>query len=259
MRNRRVVLLFLVIVASVSIMTFQSTRGPFKPLTALQTPLFRMERTFTRILDIIKSPFLYYFRLEKENQELKNKIGQLKMKEQEYTELKLENQRLSTILKMKERAPHFVAAARVISSGIRQWPEMIIIDKGTSSGIKKDMAVRTPEGLVGKTSEVMPGFSKVLLVTDVSFSVSVRLQDTRTEGILSGRGDGSCVLKYIPRDEDIKPGTLLITSGLDGVFPEGIPVGHITTVAKGSELFLDVEVKPIIKASMIEEVMVFKK
>ncbi|NOY39350.1 MAG: rod shape-determining protein MreC [Nitrospirae bacterium] len=211
-------------------------------------------------MKIIKSPFIYYFRLENENQILKNRIGQLEMREQEYTELKLENRRLSTIVSIKETSPHFIAAASVISSGIRQWPELIIIDKkGTSSGIKKDMAVRIPEGLVGKTSEVMPGFSKVLLVTDVNFSVSVRLQDTRIEGILSGRGDGSCILKYIPRDEDIKPGALLITSGLDGLFPKGIPVGYITGVKKGSELFLDIEVKPIIKASMIEEVMVFKK
>ncbi|HEC98300.1 MAG TPA: rod shape-determining protein MreC [Nitrospirae bacterium] len=259
MRNRRVVLLFLVVVVSASLMTFQSTRGPFKPLTVLQTPLYRLERGFAAVMKIIKSPFLYYFRLENENRMLKSKIGQLKMKGQEYTELKFENRRLSTILGIKETTPHFIAAARVISSGIRQWPELIIIDKGTSSGIKKDMAVRTPEGLVGKTSEVMQEFSKVLLVTDVSFSVSVRLQDTRIEGILSGSGNGSCILKYIPRDEYIKPGALLITSGLDGVFPKGIPVGYITGVAKGSELFLDVKVKPIIKASMIEEVMVFKK
>ncbi|GBE36687.1 cell shape-determining protein MreC [bacterium BMS3Bbin07] len=252
-------MLFLVVVVSASIMTFQSTRGPFKPLTALQTPLYQLERGFSAVMHIIKSPFRYYFRLEKENRKLKRKIGQFEMKEQEYTELKLENQRLSTILGIKERAPHFIAAARVISSGIRQWPELIIIDKGSSSGIKKDMAVRIPEGLVGKTSEVMPGFSKVLLVTDVSFSVSVRLQDTRIEGILSGRGDGYCTLKYIPRDENIRPGALLITSGLDGVFPEGIPAGYITGVEKGSELFLDIDAKPIIKTSMIEEVMVFKK
>jgi len=252
-------LLFLVVVVSASLMTFQSSRGPFKPLTALQSPLYRLEKTFAEVLGIIKSPFLYYFRLEKENSLLRQELGRLKTREQEYSELKLENERLRTILKIKERAPRFVAAARVISSGIRQWPEMIIIDKGKSDGIRKDMAVRTPEGLVGKTSEVLPGFSKVLLVTDVSFSVSVRLQDTRVEGILSGRGDGSCMLKYIPQDEEVSPGTLLITSGLDGVFPKGIPVGYITEVDKGSELFLRVEVEPIIKASMIEEVMVFKK
>ncbi len=259
MRNRRVVLLFLVVVVSASLMTFQSTRGPFKPLSALQTPLYRLEKTFAAILKIIKSPFLYYFKLENENRLLREELVRMKMKEQEYSELKSENERLRTILKIREAEPRFVSAARVISSGIRQWPELMIIDKGAASGIRKDMAVRTPDGLVGKTTEVMPGFSKVLLVTDVSFSVSVRLQDSRIEGVLSGRGDGSCVLKYIPRDEVVEPGTLLITSGLDGVFPKGIPVGYITGVKKGSELFLDVEVEPIIRASMIEEVMVFKK
>lgn len=259
MRNRRLVLLFLVVVVSASIMTFQSTRGPFRPLTVLQTPLYHLEKTFATLTETVKAPFSYYFEMKEENRLLKERLGRLEMEGQECVELELENQRLSGLLGMKKRSPDFVAAARVISSGIRQWPEVIIIDKGSSVGIKKDMAVRTPEGLVGKTMEVMPGYSKVLFLTDVNFSVSVRLQDRRIEGVLSGRGDGRCALKYISRDEKIEPGVLLITSGLDRIFPKGIPVGRIVRVDKGDELFLEILVNPIIEPSMIEEVMVFKK
>ena len=239
-------------------MTFQSTRGPLKPLTLLRIPLYQLEKVSTTIWDGIKTPFIYYSNLKDENKALEKELGQFRMRQQEYEELKLENQRLTTLLDIKRLSPDFVATARVISSGIRQWPEIIIIDKGESSGIKKNMAVRTPEGLIGKTTDVMSRFSSVLLVTDVNFSVSVRLQDTRIEGILSGRGDGLCTLKYIPRDQDVETGVLLVTSGLDGVFPAGIPVGRITRVEKGDELFLEIEVQPLIKASKIEEVMVFK-
>ncbi len=259
MRNRRLLSLFLVVVLSASLMTFQSTRGPFRPLTALQTPLYHLERAFAALIETVKAPFSYYFELREENERLKERLGRLTMEGQKCVELELENRRLAGLLKMKKGAPDFVAAARVISSGIRQWPEVIIIDKGSAAGIRKDMAVRTPEGLVGKTMEVMSGYSKVLLLTDVNFSVSVRLQDQRIEGVLSGRGDGTCTLKYVSRDEKIEPGVTLITSGLDRIFPEGIPVGRIVRVDKGDELFLDILVDPIIKPSMIEEVMVFRK
>ncbi len=257
MRNRRLVLLFTVVVFSAFLMTFQSTRGPFKPLIALSTPLYRLEKVLNGLWDSVRAPLLYYSGLEDENRRLREEVGRYRMQLQEYERIELENRRLARLLRIKRTAPEFVTAARVISSGIRQWPEMIVIDKGSSDGVGKDMAVRTPEGLVGKVAEVTSGFSRVLLVTDVNFSVSVRLQGARTEGILSGRGDGMCILKYISRDEQVEPGEILVTSGLDGLFPEGIPAGRVVRVDRGDELFLRIEVQPFIKATKIEEVMVF--
>jgi rod shape-determining protein MreC len=259
MRNKGVVLLLLITSVSVSLMTLQSMRGELKPLNALRTPIYKGLEFVDSICQSIKSPLLYLSDIKNQNLRYKREIEKLKIIEQEYRELRLENQRLGKILDLKRRSPLSFMVARVIFKGIRQWPRIFIIDKGTEEGIKKDLAVRTAEGLIGKVIDVMPESSIVLLLTDVDFSVSVRLQDTRVEGVLTGRGDGLCSLKYIPSDTRIDIGSLLVTSGLDNLFPRGIPVGVITGVSKGDELFQNIEVEPIVNSSVIEEVIVVKR
>lgn len=259
MRNRKIALLFLLLVFNSSLMTFQSIRGPINILTVLRIPLYQFEWVSKNAWDRIKSPFILYSRLKDENYRLRTELDKFRFREQEFEEAMLENQRLNALLTLGKASYNFVTYARVISSGIRQWPGVVVIDKGELEGIQKDMAVRTPYGLVGKVIEAMPSFSRVLLITDVNSSVSVRFQDSRIEGVLSGRGNGLCTLKYILRDRDMNGGELLITSGLDGIFPKGIPVGYITMIQRGDDLFQDIEIQPIINTSMLEEVMVFKR
>jgi rod shape-determining protein MreC len=256
MINKRLLLLFLLLVFSASLMTFQSTRGPLRPFAALQIPIYYIDEYLTSTWRGIVSPLLHFYRLEEENKKLKSEIEILRIKESENTELQVENRRLSDLLEMKKIHSDFVVTAQIISLGIRQWPRVFIMDKGSADGIEKDMAVRSAQGLVGKILQVSAEYSKGLFITDANFSASVRLQDSRIEGIISGRGDGLCLLKYVPRDEEIKEGELIITSGLDGLFPEGIPVGHVTEKKKGDELFHHIVVKPVVRTNRLEEVMV---
>lgn len=237
-------------------MTFQSIYGPIKPVVLLKTPLYQLERSAAYLFESIASPFRHIFFIRDENHRLRTEIKALRIIEEASRELMLENVRLQSMLDFREASPTSYIAARVIFSGIRQWPEILVLDKGSLDGIRKDMAVRTPEGLAGKVTEVAPNFSRVLSLTDVRFSASVRLQDTRVEGVLTGRGDSSSSLKYISAERDVKAGALLITSGLDGVFPKGIPVGTVRSVSKGDELFLKIDVTPIIEPSRIEEVLI---
>src|SRR5271169_4870348 len=124
------------------------------------------------------------------------------------------------------------------------------------------MAVMTPQGLVGKVYSVRDSYSDVLLLQDANFSVAVRLQNSRHEGVVSGTGNGNgyCLLKYVPPEENVEKGEVVITAGFDGIFPEGLPVGVVSKVKKeGIEFFQYIEVRPFQASEKVEEVIVLKQ
>jgi rod shape-determining protein MreC len=113
---------------------------------------------------------------------------------------------------------------------------------------------------VGKIAEVSTSSSSLLLLTDLNLSVAVRLQGSRREGILSGTGLGKCQLKYIPLEEEVKVGEAVITSGLDSLFPQGIPVGFVSKVdKKGTGLFQNIEVTPSEDNAEVEEIAIIER
>ncbi|GBE02230.1 cell shape-determining protein MreC [bacterium BMS3Bbin06] len=259
MLDKRIIALFLLIFLSLVLMTFQSTRGPLKPVSILKYPLYFADRELQFAWNAVTGPIRDFKNLREKNLELEEELRTLRLSKEMNLELVLENRRLTKLLEIKTTTPEYVTTARVISSGIGIWPRTIVINKGSRGGIERDMVVRNVEGLVGRVIEVMSSFSRVLLITDVGFSASVRLQDSRLEGILSGRGDGLCTLKYISTEEEVKAGTLLVTSGLDGIFPPGIPVGIIFRIDPGDELFQSIIVRPVVDEKKLEEVVVLKK
>jgi rod shape-determining protein MreC len=123
------------------------------------------------------------------------------------------------------------------------------------------MAVITADGVVGKVLEVyrIPSTSKVLLINDQSSGVGAILDKTRTQGILRGTASGEVVLEKVMSDETVPAGEMVLTSGGDGVFPKGLLVGRVTKVAPGSELFLNIHVRPAADLSRLEEVLVVTK
>ncbi len=258
MLNRRNLLAIILLLTTLSLMVFQSTRQPFRPLPRIQNSLVQLMDLFDDAYERVTYPVRLYTRIRDENVQLRKEVARLRLQVQRDEEIRLENKRLKRLLHVKERQHSIVAVARVISSGLRKWPAIILINKGKKDGIKKDMTVRTADGLVGKIVEVMPEYSRVLLLTDPGFSASVRIQSTRTEAIITGRGDGRCILKYLPKEEPLERGQLLVTSGLDGIFPKGIPVGYIDSIAGSDELFVTVNVKPVIGINRLEEVMIIR-
>lgn len=159
----------------------------------------------------------------------------------EYENIKRENIILKELLGIKGVQKKIVTFAGVIRRGLARWSNAIVIDKGESDGIKKDMTVITPRGLVGKVLVANKGFSEVLLLDDSNFRVAVRFLGTRTEGIATGTGYG-VVVKYVPKDTEIIKDDWVITSGLDGIFPEGILVGYVSGI-KERELFKEVTLR----------------
>jgi rod shape-determining protein MreC len=159
------------------------------------------------------------------------------------------------MLNLKAQITTGGTAAHVVGLGYDKFAKTRVIDKGRQDGIVKDMPVITATGLAGKVFSVRKDFSDILLLTDTNFSVAVRLIGSRQEGVLSGSGGWRCILKYVPIEETVKEG--VITSGLDGIFPPGIPVGRVIKVqTEGVEFFQYIEVAPFQRPSTIEEVLV---
>jgi rod shape-determining protein MreC len=253
-------LLLLFIIISLSLMTYQSNRKYFLPLESLSNVLNIFHEMKISLKDSFTSPFKRMLLREQENKSLKEELSGLLKEQQKWQETFLENKKLKDILALKEKEQGYVTAARVIARTVEQWSNTFILDKGLSDGIAKDMVAVTDKGLVGKISAVSNSYSHLLLLSDINFSAAARLQTSRAEGIISGTGFRKCRLKYVPYEEEVKKGDIVITSGLDLLFPPGIPIGFVSEVNKKNiGIFQEIEVIPFADNSKIEVVAIIKK
>ena len=253
-------LLFLFIILSLIFITYQSNRVHFQPLNFFNNVFNKLHEIKPSVKNSITSPFKRMLLREEENKKLRAEIAQLRTEQQRYREVFLENKRLKNLLSLKETEPRYVTTAQIIAKSTDQWSSIVTIDKGSSDGVKKDMAAITSRGLVGKISNVSNSFSSLLLITDINFSAAARLHKSRVEGILSGTGFKKCTLKYIPYEEQVENGDTVITSGLDRLFPEGIPIGYVSKVdKKGTGLFQEVEVIPFEDTAKTEEIVIIQR
>lgn len=253
-------LLFLFVIISLSVMTYQSNREHLLPFKFLTNMLNSVHNVKNSIKNSVSSPFRRMFLREEENIRLKAELSQLLREQQKYREVLQENKRLRELLSLKESEHRYVGAARIIAKSTDQWSNTLMLDKGTSSGIAKDMIAITDKGLAGKISGVSASYAYLLLLTDINFSAAARLQESRVEGVLSGTGFRKCKLKYVPAEEEVKIGAIVITSGLDALFPQGIPLGYVTKVnKKGIGMFQDIEVLPFVDSAKLEEILIIEK
>jgi rod shape-determining protein MreC len=252
--------LFLFVIITLGLMTYQSNRQSWFPLKFLKNTFNTFHDLKNSVMDSVKSPFHKMLIREEENRRLKAELAKLLHEQQKYREVLLENQRLKDVLSLKEKDQRYIAGANVIARSTDRWSNTFIIDKGLRHGIEKDMAVVSIQGLVGKISEVSGSYSYLLLVTDMSFSAAARLQESRVEGVVTGSGFRKCRLKYVPYEEEVKKGDIVITSGLDQLFPPGIPVGYVSKVDKSDiGIFQDIEVLPFVDNIKIEVVVIMRR
>jgi rod shape-determining protein MreC len=132
---------------------------------------------------------------------------------------------------------------------------VVLVDRGYAAGVKRGMAVVTPDGIVGKVVAAYPTASQVLLITDPSFAAGVISQKHRVHGTLKGRGLSVCLVDYIPIEQRVEAGEWFYTSGDDGVFPKGFPAGAVTAVRPG-DAFQQILVTPAGLQRGLEEVLI---
>ena len=192
-----------------------------------------------------------------ENERLRKRIQSLEIERQRLLEAEATNRQLKALLDFRSRIPAGAITGSIIANSANSWFQSCMIDKGSSEGVRKGMAVVTPLGVVGQVVGVTPHAAKVLLLTDPNSGIDVLVQRTRSRGIVSGSLDSGTVLKYVKRSEDIQEGDRLITSGIDGVFPKGMMVGTVIKVRKQHiGLFQFIEVLPAVQTERIENVLV---
>jgi rod shape-determining protein MreC len=203
--------------------------------------------------------YLYLRGVRKENRELKEEIQQLRLNEVRISEDAQQAHRLQVLLGFKEQYLSKTVAAQVIGSGGSDRSRVVFIDKGDDANLRADMPVITADGIVGKVVRVFAHSSQVLLVNDENSGAGAILEKSRLQGILKGTPVGGLVLDKVMSDEQIQPGDRVLTSGGDGIFPKGMPVGTVTQVSKGKDSFLNIRIKPAADLSKLEEVLVITK
>ena len=200
--------------------------------------------------------YFYLRGVRAENRELKQQIEQMRLEQVRLAEDAAQARRLQTLLAFKEQFVSRTVAAQVIGSSGSDHSRIVYIDKGESAGIRRDMAVITANGIVGKVLLVYPSVSQVLMISDESSGVGALLEKSRLQGVLRGSSNGEVVLERVMSDEQVRVGETVLTSGGDQIFPKGLPVGTVANVGRGKDLFLNIKIKPATDLSQLEEVLV---
>jgi rod shape-determining protein MreC len=252
--------LFLVVAATLIVRTSASRLrddrlgGLFLELMA---PLQRAVTLASRTVADVRAGAVDLWHARQEVEALRARVRDLERDTAGLTETQLENERLRTLLDFRQTLRGELLTARVIGHDASGLSRTLVIDRGTASGVVKGAAVLAPGGLVGQVFLASPHAARVLLVTDHNSGVDAVVQRTRGRGIVEGTIEGRCGLKFVKRTEDLQVGDVVLSSGLDGIFPPAVPVGHISAVDKqGQGLFQYAQIEPGVDVERLEEVLV---
>ena len=197
--------------------------------------------------------------VREENQQLRKEIEWLRGQHSQLRESVAATERLTNLLQFKQQALPTMVAAQVIGRDATNRYRAIVLNKGESDGIKPDMGVVTPAGVVGRVVKTTGASSVVLLVTDPSNAIAGLIQRTRDEGVVEGTQQGLAQMKYIPLLSTVRDGDRVVTSGLVGDFPRGLVIGTITRIDKQEgALFQSAELMPEVDVGRVEEVLVIQ-
>jgi rod shape-determining protein MreC len=193
-----------------------------------------------------------------QNQELQKTIDRLRLEQASLMEDARQGERLQALLGFQQKYIYKTLSAQAIGTSGNDSSRVFYLDKGSADGLERDMAVITPDGIVGKVREVFPHSAQVLAINDPTSGAGVILETTRTRGILRGDALGRPQIVGILADQRIQPGEKVLTAGGDLIFPRGLPVGEVVRVAPDPDRdsFIDVTVKPAAHLDRLDEVLV---
>jgi rod shape-determining protein MreC len=207
----------------------------------------------------VRNAWRHYFALSdtaRENEDLRRENGQLKLEISQLQGRSAEADRLAGLLNFKQshtKVPMVVA--RVIGSSADANSAVLYLDLGLKEGIRRNMGVITPEGVVGKVIESFRDTCQVLLLTDRDSGVGAMIAGSRVQSPVGGMGEPLLTMKYVGNDDEVKVGDRVVTSGMDRIFPKDLPVGIISQVKPGSP-FKQIRVRPSANIEKLEEVIV---
>ena len=203
--------------------------------------------------------YIFLTRVHQENQDLKRTVSVLREENNRLQEALWTEERLKKLYQLQSQYSSVSRVAQIFARDPSSWFKTVLVNRGEKDGVAKDMAVVTSDGVVGRVIEVSLNTAKVLLITDPNSAMDVIVQRSRTQGIMEGKVEEVCVLKYVQKNEDVQVGDKVITSGLGGIFPKGLKTGTVTRVErKRPGIFQYIEVTPSVDFSRLEEVLILK-
>ncbi len=231
--------------------------GPGRIAILLVAPFQNAVTNSIRFVRDIWDHYFFLVSATEENERLKKLLSETVEKTNQCKEIALSNIRLRNLLKFQKAIPNQFLAAEVIGKDPSPWFKTVIINKGKANGIRKGLSVVIPEGIVGQIIDVSNSYSKVLLIIDQNSAVDALVRRTRARGIIKGESKDRCLFNYVLHKREISVGDTVVSSGLDGVFPKGLSIGHVSGIIKRSSgIFQDVMVTPFVDFEKLEEVLV---
>jgi rod shape-determining protein MreC len=219
------------------------------------------ERFFHFIGFDTRNAWLNYVNLRhvrQQNHDLEQQIARLRLEQAAFAEDAIQGHRLQALLAFQQHYIASTVAAQVIGTSGTDLSHILYIDKGADFHLRPDMAVIIPDGIVGKIRDVFPHTAQVLLISDTTSGAGVVLSSTRILAILHGSPNGQVQINNLTADSRIKPGETVLTSGGDQIYPRGLPVGTIESIAPDPDHqpYSAIRIKPAANLSQLEEVLV---
>jgi rod shape-determining protein MreC len=203
--------------------------------------------------------YLHLVGLQRENTDLRKRLGDYEQREVQYQEALQSVTRLEALLELKKQMALPITGARVIAYDPSLWSRCALLDQGQDHGVKRGLPVLAAGGIMGRVVETYAHYSKVMLIVDRNSGADAMVQRTRVRGILQGKGGNRCSLEYVPKSADVQVGDLVLASGLGGVYPKGMVFGKVNAANKKTQgVFQEIEVTPGVDLSALEEVVVVK-
>jgi rod shape-determining protein MreC len=191
-----------------------------------------------------------------ENDELKRQLAAAQIALQEQRTLADQARGLQKLLELRQRVELATTGAEIIGAAASPDFRTVTIDKGTRDGLRPDMAVIAPAGVVGRIVVPSARSAKVQLLVDRNAAAGVVVERTRAQGVVVGGGDDRLQMQYVSEASDVVVGDLVVTSGIDTIYPKGLAVGRVESVEKNGPAFKRIVVKPTVDFTQLEEVLI---
>jgi rod shape-determining protein MreC len=218
-----------------------------------------VQRATTSGVDRVQDGWQNYFALQqirRDNEALKQEVAQLQIRLQQERAVAEQSRTLQALLAIHQQVSLMTTGANVIGGAPTPDFRTMTIDKGTSEGLKRDMAVISPVGVVGRVILPTRRAAKVQLLIDRNAAAGAVVERTRAQGVVVGNGSDRLRLEYVAGSADVKAGDRVVTSGIDGIYPKGFVIGQIESVQRGSGNFREITIKPAVDFMSLEAVLV---
>lgn len=218
-----------------------------------------IQRASSSIVSTLRGGWTNYVSLRDvhaENEALKAQLAEAQVELQEQRALAERSRGLLATLGLRDRSNLKTLAADVIGAGATTDFKTVTIDRGTADGVRSDLAVMAPAGVVGRVVVPSARAAKVQLLIDRNAAAGVMIERSRSQGVAMGAGDELLRMEYVSEVADVAVGDRVVTSGIDGIYPKGYVVGKVEAVEKSGNSYKQILVRPAVDFSSIEEVLV---